>query len=275
MRASRITAFALALLFVLDATAARIDTVAVFSPSMQKDVAALIVVPDVALRMPVAVPAVYLLHGYDGDHLNWQSHTDLRPLADAHGVIIVCPDGSPNGWYLDSPLQADSQYETFMVDELPTWIDARYPTRASARYRAITGLSMGGHGALFLAFRHPNVFGAASSMSGGVDLTNSTKRWEIADKLGPYEDFPERWNEHTVVRIAERLDPEFLGIPLLIDCGVDDFFMEDNRLLHAILLERGIPHDYYERPGQHSWAYWTRVLPYHLLFFSEAFRRIG
>ena len=91
---------------------------------------------------------LYLLHGYSGSYMTWQRDvTDLRPLADAYGMIIACPDGE-NSWYWDSPLDPASQFETFVSQEFPDWIDAHYPTIPSREGRAVTGLSMGGHGAL-------------------------------------------------------------------------------------------------------------------------------
>ena len=63
------------------------------------------------------------------------------------------------------------------------------------------------------------------------------------------------------------------NLALLIDCGVDDFFVGVNRDLHQKLIDAKIPHDYIERPGQHSWQYWVRALPYHLFFFREQFAK--
>ena len=151
------------LLFVFAAaevSAARIDTVAVFSAKMRRDIPALVVVPDggVGRRMPV----LYLLHGFGGSYTTWQNITDLRPLADACGMIVVCPDGA-NSWYWDSPLDPASQFETFVAQELPDWIDARYLTIPSREGRAVTGLSMGGHGALWVALRHKDRFGEAGT----------------------------------------------------------------------------------------------------------------
>ena len=114
------------LLAAATASAAKIDTVAVFSAKMQRDIPALVVVPDAGAvrRMPV----LYLLHGYSGSYMTWQRDvTDLRPLADAYGMIIACPDGE-NSWYWDSPLDPASQFETFVSQEFPDWIDAHYPT---------------------------------------------------------------------------------------------------------------------------------------------------
>lgn len=75
-----------------------------------------------------------------------------------------------NSWYFDSPVDTAYRYETHISKEVVGFIDGHYRTRANKKYRAITGLSMGGHGALFIALRHSDIFGAAGSISGGVDL---------------------------------------------------------------------------------------------------------
>lgn len=246
-----------------------IDTVQVYSEKMNREIPVAIVVPAAVDRLTEKFPVVYLLHGYGGSYRDWISHTDLRPLADRYRVIIVCPDGSTNSWYFDSPFDSTSQYDTFISQELVTWIDAHYHTVSNKQGRAITGLSMGGHGSLYLALRHPQNYIAAGSMSGGVDLTYSTVKWELSRRLGNYEDFPQRWHNNSVINMVEQLKDGELS--LVIDCGVDDFFIDINRRLHDKLLQRHISHDYYERPGNHSWDYWVRAIEYHLLFFQEAF----
>jgi len=249
---------------------ATIDTVIVHSNKMQKDIPVVVVIPDSDQKL-VKYPSLYLLHGYGGSYKDWSSHMDLRPLAEKYQCIIICPDGSKASWYLDSPEVKDSQYETFVGSELISFIDLKYPTITAKEKRVITGLSMGGHGALYLAIRHPELFGAAGSMSGVVDLPNSSVKKELAVKLGSYEEYPKRWNDNSIVNMIEQIRKANLA--LLIDCGVDDYFSEDNRYLHQVLLKAKIDHDYVERPGGHSWDYWTRVLEYHLLFFSEHFEK--
>jgi len=249
-----------------NAPAFTIDTVRVFSSSMQKDIPALLVMPTDAGKI---YPALYLLHGYGGSFSDWQRHIDLQPLADRYQMTIICPDGSPDSWYLNSPLQKDSQYETFIIKELIPYMDAHYRIKNTCNARGIDGLSMGGHGALYLAIRHSNLFGAAASMSGGVDLTYSTVKWKIAQKIGDYKTYPQRWKDNSVVNMVLNWQPPYPA--LMIDDGVNDIFIKINRKLHQNLLQKDIPHDYVERPGKHSWAYWTRVLKYHLLFFMEQF----
>lgn len=259
----------LLLLFHISGQAATIEKISVPGKKMNKQIPAIVVLPDDAKNTDQKFPVVYLLHGYGGDYQNWNNHADLGAASDKFSVIIVCPDGSRNSWYLDSEVDPASQYETFVSKELVEWIDSHFPTIPKKEGRAITGLSMGGHGSLYLAFRHPDNYIAAGSMSGGVDLTYSTTKWEISKKVGDYKKHPERWHENSVVNMVDLLRDKNLAI--LVDCGVDDFFIGINRNLHQKLLEEKIPHDYIERPGRHTWDYWVRVLDYHLLFFNEFF----
>jgi len=248
---------------------AEVDTVLIYSVSMDTNIPAIVVKPDAYFSNQQDFPVVYLLHGYGGNYLNWSQKTDLGTLSDRYEFILVCPDGNYNSWYLDSPLDSSSQYETHIISEVIPFIDSTYRTVTDHKGRAITGLSMGGQGALYLAARHPELFMAAGSMSGGVDLTYSTVKWEIAQKLGSYEKYPQRWREHSVVNMVDLFKDHSLA--LFIDCGVDDIFIQVNRQLHKRLLEANIPHVYIERPGGHRWEYWVNALPYHLLFFKQVF----
>ena len=160
-------------------------------------------------------------------------------------------------------------YETYIADELVKWVDNNYKTIKSRTGRAITGLSMGGHGGLYLAFKHQDIFGAAGSMSGGVDLRPFPNNWDISKRLGTYSAYPERWEQNSVVNMLHLLTPKSLS--LIIDCGTEDFFFKVNENLHQKLLERNIPHDYITRPGAHNWTYWANAVQYQLLYMNKFF----
>jgi S-formylglutathione hydrolase FrmB len=130
---------------------------------------------------------------------------------------------------------------------------------------------MGGHGALYLAIRHKELFGAAGSTSGGVDFRPFPNNWDIKVALGPFETNQERWHENTVVKQIESLTNNQLAI--IIDCGVDDFFLAVNRALHEKLLQLKINHDYIERPGGHSSTYWSGNIDYQILYFKKFFEK--
>jgi S-formylglutathione hydrolase FrmB len=237
---------------------------------MHKDIKAVVVKPaDYAAGK--RFPVIYLLHGFSGNYSDWIKKVPaIADLADTYHVIIVCPDGNFAGWYFDSPMNNEWKYETYVAGELINYIDKHYATLADKKHRAITGLSMGGHGALFLAFKHLDVFGAAGSMSGGVDIRQFPDSFGIEQVLGKYSEHPERWEQNSVVNMLYLLKPNALAITF--DCGYDDMMYASNQELHQNLLERKIPHDYTVRPGGHSWEYWSNSINYQVLFFSRFFK---
>jgi S-formylglutathione hydrolase FrmB len=246
-----------------------VDTIQVYSQSMQKNIKAVIITPD-NYSSSKDLPVVYLLHGYSGNHLDWiKKAPGFETAADQYNMIIVCPDGGFASWYWNSPVDPKSQYETFISGELVKAIDAKYKTIKNRSGRAITGLSMGGHGALYLAFKHQDVFGAAGSMSGGVDIRPFPNNWDMSKLLGTYAEQPERWEKNTVINMLNLLTPNSLAI--IIDCGSDDFFFKVNENLHQQLLYRNIPHDFITRPGGHTWPYWTNAVKYQFMFMRNYF----
>jgi S-formylglutathione hydrolase FrmB len=265
----RILIFLLASWTFASIDAAVIDTIQIYSKSMQKNIPVVIIRPDNYTSVN-ELPVVYLLHGYSGNHLDWiKRDKGFEKAVDQYNMIIVCPDGGYNSWYWNSPIDPKSQYETFISDELVKSIDAKYTTIKDRTGRAITGLSMGGHGALYLAFKHQDIFGAAGSMSGGVDIRPFPNNWDMAKQLGTYAEQPERWEKNTVINMLNLLTPNSLAI--IIDCGTDDFFFKVNENLHQQLIYRNIPHDFIIRPGAHTWTYWTNAVKYQLLFMKNYF----
>ena len=248
--------------------AAKVDTVSVFSKSMQKEIKSSVVIPD-GYNKTKKYPVIYLLHGYNGNYKDWVQYPVTKNLADKHEIIIVCPDGGFSSWYFDSPIDKSSQYETHITKELIPWIDENYRTIANKKGRGITGLSMGGHGALYLAFRNQNLFGAAGSMSGGVNFLPFPDDWEIAKHLGNYKDNQQLWERSTVTNMLFLFTPRSLA--LIIDCGTEDFFYNVNRELHEKMRYLNIPHDFISRPGEHDWDYWQNAVKYQVLFMSEFF----
>lgn len=247
-----------------------VDTIQVYSTSMHREIPCVVVVPDSYGTEQTKYPVVYLLHGYSGNYLDWITRVpELRGYADEFHLIIVCPDGGFSSWYFDSPVDSTIRYETFMTKELIPDIDARYRTIPDRAHRGICGLSMGGHGALYLAIRHPGEFGATAAISGGVDILPFPKNWDIAKRLGDIATHRENWERNSVINLVDSLKNNELKIAL--DDGVNDIFIKENRALHEKLLRLHINHDYTERPGGHTWNYWRNAIPYELLFFSKYF----
>ncbi|MGB4017696.1 alpha/beta hydrolase [Petrimonas mucosa] len=249
--------------------ASKVDTVSVFSPSMQKGIKTVVILPD-TYSQETRFPVLYLLHGYSDNYSGWVTKVPaVKELADQYGMIIICPDGAFGSWYFDSPVDPSFRFETFVSKELVEWVDRNYMTIAKREGRAITGLSMGGHGGLFLGFRHQDIFGVCGSMSGGVDIRPFPNNWDLAKRLGSQRENPENWEKYTVMNQLHLLAPNSTRI--IIDCGTDDFFYDVNLRLHQELLYRNIPHDFITRPGAHNWDYWKNAVKYQALFFSNYF----
>lgn len=257
----------------IHARAGRVDSVEIFSPSMQKNIKCLIVLPDDYSVTGRPYPVLYLLHGWSGNFAGWISGApQLLRHADTYRMLIVCPDGGYDSWYLDSPVDSTVRYETHIASEVVSYVDYYYHTRKESAGRAITGLSMGGHGAVYLAIRHPDVFGAAGSMAGGLDLCLwKENNWDLQGVLGNPDLFWKNWENNSVVNLIPLLKGR--DMPLIIDCGVGDFFLPANREMHRKLLEAGIPHEYTERPGTHNGDYWNSAIDFQLVYFSKFFNR--
>ena len=267
--------------------AAKVDTLEVQSTVMQKKIKIVVAVPDAYRKSRSSYPVLYLLHGGSGSYKDWLSKTPdksiVKNMADQYNLIIVMPDAGPVSYYFDSPRDKSSQYETFITKEVIAAVDNRYRTLKKREGRVIAGLSMGGHGALFLSTRHPDLYCAAGSMSGVMNINTSTwkvpndfrklRRERFEQLLGEPKDTLNPYPGYTLVTMTD--DVKKSGLKIIFDCGVDDFLIEPNRDFHHKLLQNGTPHDYIERPGGHTWEYWQNALPYQMIFFVEVLKSNG
>lgn len=267
--------------------ASSVDSLDVPSKVMNKTYKAAVVLPSSYSKNKNAYPVLYLLHGGGGHFSDWLKLTPdkmlVRKLADQYNIIIVMPEGETFGWYMDSPYDPNSKFETYITSEVIDKIDNTYRTIRSNKGRVITGLSMGGHGAMYLSSRHPDLFGAAGTMSGAMDMNytkfkiNEEFANSIKDRfqklLGTSDISNDVFVKNSIVNMTETIKKN--GMPIIIDCGVDDFLLEVNRELHSRLVYNNTPHDYIERPGGHTWEYWQNALPYQILFFSKVLKANG
>jgi S-formylglutathione hydrolase FrmB len=250
---------------------ASIDTISIFSNAMHRNIKAIVVKPGNYTKEK-DFSVVYLLHGAFGRYDNWVKKVgSLQNDADANSMIIVCPDGSANSWYFDSPVDSSYKFETHISKEVPDYIDTHYKTKKDRKYRAITGLSMGGHGAMFIAHRHADIFGACGSMSGALNISTITNGYDIGKRLGKFDTTNTYYKDWSVLKIIETKPSDSLAI--IIDCGLQDFIYGMSKATHEKLVALKIPHDYIERPGKHDWNYWANAVKYQLLFFKNFFEK--
>lgn len=256
--------------FTSSMTAQNIDTLVVYSPSMNKSVKNLVIKPDQYTSALDSFSSVYLLHGATGDFKSWLKDTpNLQALATKYGIIIITPDGGSTSWYFDSPVDSTFKYASYVSQELIAEVEQKYRVIRRSYRRAISGLSMGGHGAFYLASLYKDKYAAAGSICGGLDFRPFPNSWDLKLRLGEKSSNPENWEKYTVINRLNQFKKN--STKLIFDCGVDDFFYEGNVATHKLMLEMKIPHEFTVRPGKHTKDYWSNALEYHLLFFQKVF----
>ncbi len=283
----RVIIFTILSFAFFNSNAAKVDSLEIKSSSMKKSFKAAVVLPTSYEKNTNSYPVMYLLHGGAGHFRDWLTQTPdkmlVKNLADWYNIIIVMPEGEAFSWYMDSPYDPASQFETHIIKEVIPTVDNTYRTIKNNKGRVITGLSMGGHGAIYLSARHPEMFCAAGSMSGAMDMNFANAKMDIdrlkatnerfQKLLGTSDPNSEVFVKNSIMNMTDTIKKN--GLSLFIDCGVDDFLIGGNRELHHRLVYNGTSHDYIERPGGHSWDYWQNALPYHVLFFQNVLKKNG
>lgn len=254
----------------LSSAAVTTQTVSFFSEALDAQTTYIVALPS-RLEEGRKYPVLYVLHGATGSYRDWPEKTTITEELASRDLILVFPDGSHFGWYIDSVIKQENQFESAVTRDVRLDVEERFPARTDRGGRAIAGLSMGGHGALSLAAKNPDLYVSASSLSGILDIARHPGRWRLDEILGPQPEFEERWKANSVYHLADRFTTA--GISVLFDTGVADKTgaVEDARKLHERLKELGVKHTYREFPGKHDWVYWREHIGEHIEFHSNAF----
>jgi len=213
-------------------------------------------------------PVLYLLHGLSDDHTAWIRRTSIERYVENLPLMIVMPSAD-RSWYTDSVSSPTSAYETFIIRDLIGFVDRSFNTRKNRYGRAIAGLSMGGYGAFKLALKHPDIFCAAASLSGALIVgerfdENEQRHREMHLIFG--ETVPE---SEDIWVLAQHVHKGF-PMALWMNCGTEDFLIDQNRRMHEHLTALGVPHHYSEHIGTHTWDYWDARIQEALEFLKEA-----
>lgn len=259
-------------------------TACVSDPRFEHDGLRHVTVKSTALRgrgdVTVWAPAgptpralVVLLHGVYGSHWSWAlqggahrtaaaliARGDVPPLAMAMPGDGLRGDGTGYVRHGDG-----TDYETWIVDEVPEAARLAVPWLPRDAPCFLCGLSMGGFGALRIGARHA---ARIAGMSGHSSITHMSQMAQfIEEDVASLGAAPQ---DASVLDAIVEAGPALP--PLRFDCGIDDQLIEENRALHRALEARGIAHVYEEFPGAHTWAYWETHLAASLRFFGTALR---
>lgn len=223
-------------------------------------------------------PVLYFLHGL-GDNERSLFNTggftlfdDLRKQHKIGEFLIVAPEGGRT-FYINSA-DGSVRYSDFFLQEFLPLIEGKYRISTGRSNRAISGISMGGYGALRFAFANPEMFSAASAQSAAL-ITESPQELDTAARSGaplgkvlaemfgnPIE--PHHWKENSPFFLARKNQAALKRLAIYFNCGQDDNygFEKGAAALHDQLEKEGVKHEYHAYPGDHS-------LPYFLSHFAE------
>ncbi|MCF8243382.1 MAG: esterase family protein [Melioribacteraceae bacterium] len=235
-------------------------------------------------------PVVYLLHGYTDNDMAWIQFGEANMLCDKAiaeneipSMILVTPDADVS-WYINN-YDNSVRYEDFFINEFIPFIESEFRIRKEKRFRAVSGLSMGGYGSLVYALKHPGMFSACAPFSAAVYskkqiVETPPERWDYVFGVVfcPGLEGESRMTDHlmsnNIFEIIKNAELEKLkSVRMYIDCGDDDWLLTGNMELNQLLNDLEIPHEFRVRDGKHSWTYWRTGLIDALKFIGGGFHQ--
>jgi len=237
------------------------------SDVLQKQTTMQVLLPRVG-RPPF--PAYYLYHGLSDDSSTWLRHSRLEYYVRELPLVVVMPD-LYRGFGTDH--EQGPSYARHLGREVVDFVDHNFQTVAKREGRAVGGLSMGGYAAMRIGLGYADRFASVNSHSGALGRTNADFSGE-AEAAGRHADktpafvaelrrvFGEKplGSRHDLLVLAQKAQEKGRLPHLLMDCGREDYLLEQSREFHRALKEAAIPHEYHEHAGAHDWDYWDRYI---------------
>lgn len=282
----------LLLVLAISATAqSRIDCNALNSTVLKQVVHYCVYLPDGydagANQHSRRYPVLYFLHGLGDNERTlfnsggWTLLDDLRNRRQMSDFLIVAPEGR-RSFYINSA-DGSVRYSDFFLQEFLPHIERTYRILPGRAGRAISGISMGGYGALRLALAHPELFSAVSAQSAAL-ITESPQELDSASRtgspltgiLGAVFGKPinvPHWNENSPFVLAKKNAAGLRRLAIYFNCGQDDNygFEKGAATLHDELRKEGVTHQYRPYPGDHSLTYFMSHFAEVMEFHSQAF----
>ncbi|MGD0879059.1 MAG: alpha/beta hydrolase family protein [Anaerolineales bacterium] len=219
--------------------------------------------PQEAYHPPFRV--LYLLHGYSDDQTAWQRWSSIERYAEGLNLAVLMP-AAQNSFFTD--MAHGGKFFTYLTEELPAVAHDLFPLSSERADTFVAGLSMGGYGAFKLALTRPDLYAAAASLSGAVDIAKVVKpnddpennAWLVTMRniFGDLEKVENGPND--LFALARKVSQSQLKPRLFQYCGTEDFLYQDNLRLRDFIRPLGFDYTYEETPGDHSWVYWDNMI---------------
>ncbi len=247
--------------FATSLFAGKIEIIKVESKLTNKIWDCTVAMPD-SMEKGKRVKQIYLLHGAGGHHKTWSSLNKLDELADKYNRIIIAPTVGRVSWYNNH-----NKSEDYIIKELIPFIDKKYKTLPN---RWISGLSMGGYGAIRLGIKYPKLFSAYGGQSPCITPSQWTHKWGIATNMGPTA--KEGKDDHFATKkaIARMVKDKR---PFSILCGKQDFFYKECQAAYEKLKKAGKKVYWEDLDGAHNGKFWSKSVLLHLEFFQKFERK--
>ena len=232
------------------------------SAALNRDMPYRAILP-VSIATNQKLPVIYLLHGGGGGFHDWSNYSDVAGYAE-RGLILVMPEGN-SSYYTNSADRPQDRYEDYIVQDLISDVEQRFPASSGRTHRAIAGVSMGGFGSVVLALKHPDLFVFAGGLSSALDVPSrpfSIKRIgqyrQHSSIFGPWGSTRRRASDPFV--LARSADPAQTPY-LFLTCGDQEGLLPTNRRFAAMLQARHFSYELHTVAGGHDWNQWSRNLP--------------
>lgn len=236
-------------------------------------------------------PVVIFLHGLNNTERDWETEgmqsrlEELRAAGKVGDFILASPFGA-NSFYLNA--KGGARYEDAVVRDFIPFVDKTYRTIASRDARVVEGISMGGFGALLIAFKHPDLFAGVAAHSAALfdelpaapaDASNrlASFRHQLAARLFGSPPDAEHFRANNPLHLARANAAKLKGLKIYFDVGEADRygFQTGNKQLDQVLTQAGVAHEFHLAPGGHGWAFLTSRAEPALTFVWDALRKKG
>jgi putative tributyrin esterase len=232
------------------------------SAALDRDMPYRVILP-IGINPSQKLPVVYLLHGGGGNFRDWSNYSDVARFAEL-GLVLVMPEGH-DSYYTNSATRPQDRYEDYIIRDLISDVESRFPVATGRRNRSIIGVSMGGFGAIKLALAHPELFSFAGGLSSAIDVPSRPFSWKRTQQwrshrsiFGPWEGPIQRSNDPFL--LARSVDSSQTPY-LFLSCGEQEGLLPANRQFAVLLSQRHIGHEFHTIHGGHDWNQWNAWLP--------------